>query len=376
MQFELDEDLAAVRDLTEKIFRDRTDVDRVRAVETAEGGHDGELWRVLADSGVLGIALPEEAGGAGMGMLGLVTLLEQQGRRVAPVPLWAALATAALPLARFGSPEQVQRWLPGFVDGSVILTGAFDAPTGRSVTVTAEEDGAGFRLNGQLVSVTGAQVAAAVLTPVGLPSGEVAVCIVPTDRRGVTIEPVSVTNRGSNATVTLEDVVVSVDEVLAGSGAEVTRWTRRRARVALSAVQLGVCAEALRMTARYTSERVQFGRPLSTNQAVAVRAADAYLDTESIRLTTLKAAWLMDLGQEEDAEAASLVAKWWASRGGLRVVHATQHLHGGMGADIDYPIHRYFLWGRQVAFTAGSADATGAELGDALERGVTSASPA
>jgi alkylation response protein AidB-like acyl-CoA dehydrogenase len=376
MQFELDEDLAAVRDLTEKIFRDRTDIDRVRAVENAEGGHDRELWRVLADSGVLGIALPEEAGGAGLGMLGLVTLLEQQGRRVAPVPLGAALATAALPLARFGTPEQVQRWLPGFVDGSVILTGAFDAPTGRTVTVTAEEDGAGFRLNGQLVSVTGAQVAAAVLTPLGLPSGEVAVVIVPTDRRGVTIEPLSVTNRESNATVTLEDVVVSVDEVLPGNGAEITRWTRRRARVALSAVQLGVCAEALRMTARYTSERVQFGRPLSTNQAVAVRAADAYLDTESIRLTTQKAAWLMDLGQEEDAEAASLVAKWWASRGGLRVVHATQHLHGGMGADIDYPIHRYFLWGRQIAFTAGSADATSAELGGALERGVTSASPA
>jgi alkylation response protein AidB-like acyl-CoA dehydrogenase len=369
MQFELDEDLAAVRDLTEKIFRDRTDVDRVRAVEATEGGHDRELWRVLADAGVLGIPLPEEASGAGMGMLGLITLLEQQARRVAPIPLWAALATAALPLARFGTREQVQRWLPGFVDGSVILTGAFDVPTGRSVTVTAEEDGPALRLSGQLVSVTGAEVAAAIVTPVGLPSGQVAVVVVPTDRPGITIEPLSVTNRESNAAVTLENVVVSADEVLPGDGADIARWTRRRARVALSAVQLGVCAEALQMTARYTSERVQFGRPLSTNQAVAVRAADAYLDTESIRLTTQRAAWLMDLGQEEEAEAASLVAKWWASRGGLRVVHATQHLHGGMGADIDYPIHRYFLWGRQVAFTSGSADAVSAELGDALERG-------
>jgi alkylation response protein AidB-like acyl-CoA dehydrogenase len=367
MQFELDEDLAAARDLTEKIFRDRTDVDRVRAVEAIEGGHDRELWRVLADAGVLGIPLPEEAGGAGMGMLGLITLLEQQGRRVAPIPLWAALATAALPLARFGTREQVQRWLPGFVDGSVILTGAFDVPTGRSVTVTAEEDGPALRLSGQLVSVTGAEVAAAIVTPVGLPSGQVAVVVVPTDRPGITIEPLSVTNRESNAAVTLENVVVSADEVLPGDGADIVRWTRRRARVALSAVQLGVCAEALQMTARYTSERVQFGRPLSTNQAVAVRAADAYLDTESIRLTTQRAAWLMDLGQEEEAEAASLVAKWWASRGGLRVVHATQHLHGGMGADIDYPIHRYFLWGRQIAFTSGSADAVSAELGNALD---------
>jgi alkylation response protein AidB-like acyl-CoA dehydrogenase len=376
MQFELDEDLVAVRDLTEKIFGDRTDVERLRAVEATEGGHDRELWRVLADAGVLGIPLPEEAGGAGMGMLGLITLLEQQGRRVAPIPLWAALATAALPLARFGAREQAERWLPEFVDGSVVLTGAFDPPTGGGVTVTAEEDGGSLRLNGHLASVPGAGVAAAVVVPVGLPSGEVAVVVVPTGRPGVTVEPLSVTSRESNAAVTLEGVVVSADEVLPGDGAEIVRWTRRRARVALSAVQLGVCAEALQMTARYTSERVQFGRPLSTNQAVAVRAADAYLDTESIRLTTQRAAWLLDLGQEEEAEAASLVAKWWASRGGLRVVHATQHLHGGIGADIDYPIHRYFLWGRQVAFTLGSADAVSAELGDALERGGDIGAPA
>jgi alkylation response protein AidB-like acyl-CoA dehydrogenase len=375
MQFELDEDLVAVRDLTEKIFGDRAEVERVREVEAAEGGHDRELWRVLADAGVLGIPLPEEAGGAGMGMLGLITLLEQQGRRVALIPLWAALATAALPIAQFGTPQQVERWLPGFVDGSVVLTGAFDPPPGRVVTVTGEREAGSLRLSGQLVSVAGAEVAEAVLVPVGLPFGEIAVVLVPTNRPGVTVSPLSVTSRESNAAVDLDGVAVSADEVLPGDGAEIVRWTRRRARVALSAVQLGVCAEALQMTARYTSERVQFGRPLSTNQAVAVRAADAYLDTESIRLTTQRAAWLMDLGQEE-AEAASLVAKWWASRGGLRVVHATQHLHGGMGADIDYPIHRYFLWGRQIAFTLGSSDAISAELGNALERGGDIGAPA
>lgn len=376
MQFELDEDLVAVRDLTEKIFADRAEVERVREVESVEGGHDRELWQVLADAGVLGIPLPEEAGGAGMGMLGLVTLLEQQGRRVAPVPLWAALATAALPIAHFGAPEQVERWLPGLLAGSTVLTGAFDPPTGRAVTVTAEEDAESLRLSGYLAAVPAASVAAAVLVPVGLPSGKTDVVLVPTDRRGVTIRPVAVTSRESCAAVALDDAVVTAEEILPGDGAEIARWTRRRARVAVSAVQLGVCAEALRMTARYTSERVQFGRPLSTNQAVAVRAADAHLDTESIRLATLRAAWLMDIGQEEEAEAAALVAKWWASRGGLRVAHATQHLHGGTGADVEYPIHRYFLWGRQLAFTLGGADAVAAELGDALDSAAGIGTPA
>lgn len=369
MQFELDDDLVAVRDLTAKIFADRASVDRVREVETNEAGFDRELWRLLADAGVLGIPLAEDAGGDGMGMLGLTTILEQQGRRVAPVPLWASLATAALPIAQFGTPEQVQRWLPGFTAGSTVLTGAFDPPTGRAVTVSAEDDGDSLKLSGQLASVPAAGVAAAVLVPVRRAPGDISVVIVPTDRNGVTVTPLAVTSQENYAAVSLEGVVVAADEVLPADGAEIVRWVRLRARVALAAVQLGVCSEALTMTARYTSERVQFGRPLSTNQAVATRAADAYLDTESIRLTMQRAASLLDLGLEAEAETAALVAKWWASRGGLRAVHATQHLHGGMGADVDYPIHRYFLWGRQVAFTLGSADAIAVELGDALEHG-------
>ena len=193
--------------------------------------------------------------------------------------------------------------------------------------------------------------------------------LVPTDRAGVTVVPVAATSNESAGAVAFEDVVLTEDDLLPADGTAVVAWTRRRLRVALAAVALGVCEEDLRITAAYTSERVQFGRPLSTNQAVAVRASDAYLDTEAIRLTTLKAAWLLDHpehGGEEAAESASLVAKWWASVGGLRVVLAGQHLHGGIGADVDYPIHRYFLWGRQVAFSLGSGDAIAAELGDVL----------
>ncbi len=170
--------------------------------------------------------------------------------------------------------------------------------------------------------------------------------IVPTDRDALVRTPLAVTNRESNSAVQFDGgVAVTAADALPADGAVVRDWTLRRARVALAALATGVCEEALAMTAKYTSERVQFGRPLSTNQAVAVRAADAYLDTESTRLTTHRAAWLMDSGVESEAEAAALVAKWWASRGGLRVVHATQHMHGGIGADVDYPIHRYFLWG-------------------------------
>jgi len=190
------------------------------------------------------------------------------------------------------------------------------------------------------------------------------VAVVPADR--LTVAPLTVTSRESAGSVLLDGVRVSEDDVLPADGAIVVDRVRTASRVALAALAVGVCEEALTMTAAYTSQRIQFGRPLSTNQAIALRAADGYLDTERIRLTVARAAWLADQHDHDGARAASLVCAWWAAEAGLRTVHTTQHLHGGIGADVDYPIHRYFIWGREIAFTLG-AGAVLAELGDLLE---------
>ena len=133
---------------------------------------------------------------------------------------------------------------------------------------------------------------------------------------------------------------------------------------ACARLQIGVCEAATAQAAEYTSNRQQFGKPLSTFQGVQLRAADAFIDTEAIRVTTLQAAWKLDEGL--DASSDVLVAKWWASEAGQHAVHNTQHLHGGMGADIDYPVHRYFLWGKQIEDTLGGASATLARLGQVL----------
>ena len=306
MEFEFDDNLSAVRDLSESIFSAKSGVDRLREVESTSG-FDAELWKLLADSDVLGIALPEEVGGAGLGMLGLAAVLEQQGRRVAQVPLWSVISTAALPISEFGSTEQKASWLPGLLDGSVIVTGAFDTGYNAETAVRAEPAPDGWVLSGHVDSVPAAEFAAALVVPVTMPDGSVSVMIVPTDRDALVRTPLAVTNRESNSAVQFDGVAVTAADALPADGAVVRDWTLRRARVALAALATGVCEEALAMTARYTSERVQFGRPLSTNQAVAVRAADAYLDTESTRLTTHRAAWLMDSGVESEAEAAALV---------------------------------------------------------------------
>jgi alkylation response protein AidB-like acyl-CoA dehydrogenase len=123
----------------------------------------------------------------------------------------------------------------------------------------------------------------------------------------------------------------------------------------------GACQEALRITAEYTTERKQFDRAIGTFQAVGQRLADAYIDTQAIELTMLQAA--TELAADEDARMEVASAKFWASEGGSRVGHAALHVHGGICIDLDYPIHRYFLWVKQAEFTLGAATPSLRDLG-------------
>ena len=143
--------------------------------------------------------------------------------------------------------------------------------------------------------------------------------------------------------------------------------------IALGALQVGVCEAALTQTAAYLNGRHQFGRPLSTFQGTMLRAADAAIDIEAMRVTWQNAAWRFDTGR--DAADAARVAKWQASERGQRTVAATQHLHGGMGADVTYPIHRYFLWGKQIELLLGGASLQLSKLGASIaERALVEAS--
>jgi alkylation response protein AidB-like acyl-CoA dehydrogenase len=144
----------------------------------------------------------------------------------------------------------------------------------------------------------------------------------------------------------------------------VLSWILERAWTGLCALQVGVAEAALAQTAEYLNTREQFGKPLSTFQGTMLRAADAAIDTEAIRVTLWQAAWRLDNGL--DAHLAVTVAIWFASDAGQRVVHATQHLHGGMGADVDYPVHRYFLWGKQIELLLGAGSSQLARLGSQL----------
>ena len=338
MDFTFSEEQETAGALAEQIFQARGTVERVKALEASPERFDRELWGELASANLLGLSLPDDVGGSGLGVVELCLVLEQQGRVVMPVPLLATVTTA-MAVAEFGTAEQRKAWLPGVAAGDVVLTAALE-PRGVSVP------------------------AAHVADRVAVPLGDGRLGLVDPNGAGVSVEVAETTNRDviGHLTVGAKVDVEPLGGDDASPGAE--QWLRDRWLVGLCALQVGVTAAALRLAADYTSSRTQFGKPLSTFQGVAIKAADAYIAIEAMRVTMLQAAWRLDDGQDAGEEA--LVAKWWAAEGGHRVVHITQHLHGGIGADIDYPVHRYFLWGKQLEVALGGAGETLSRLGAAL----------
>jgi len=167
-------------------------------------------------------------------------------------------------------------------------------------------------------------------------------------------------------TLRLSGVEVGADALLGavGQGDEIVDWISSRAVAALCSIQTGACDGALAITAKYVSEREQFGSKIGTFQAVAQRCADAFIDTQAVRLTALQAAWRLSAGLPSDDELH--IAKFWAADGGHRVVHAAQHLHGGVGMDLDFPIHRYFRWAKVLELQLGSATEHLRRLGASL----------
>ena len=194
---------------------------------------------------------------------------------------------------------------------------------------------------------------------------------------GVSLERTVTTNREIHPHLVLAGVTVAPADVLVGPdlGRSALDFVLVAATIGLCALQTGVCEAALTRTAAYLNTRQQFGRPLSTFQGTMLKAADAAIDIEAMRVTWQNAAWRFDTGR--DAADAARVAKWQASERGQRTVHTTQHLHGGMGADISYPIHRYFLWGKQIELMLGGPSVQLARLGaEIAEQALASAEAA
>jgi alkylation response protein AidB-like acyl-CoA dehydrogenase len=341
MDFSISDDQRELRDLARQILGDGATHEHLQQLEAATWSiFDRDLWQRLADSGITGIAVPENQGGGGLGLLELALVWEEVGRAVAPVPAVPTLATAYV-LAKHGVGAGL---LAGVAGGSTVLTTAFEGDV-----VAAPEDGA-WQLTGEISFVPYGAEADVVVVPATF--GDVSVvALLRRGADGVTVTPLETTNREPQALLALDRVRVDTAHVVTDA-ADLVHDLRLHTTAALCCVAAGVCQAALEMTAKHTTSREQFGKPIASFQAVGQRAADAYVDTELVRLTALQAAWRLSAGWPADEEVA--VAKFWVGDGGMRALHACQHLHGGLGVDLDYPLHRYFVWGKQLEHELGT----------------------
>jgi alkylation response protein AidB-like acyl-CoA dehydrogenase len=370
MDFTFTEEQETIGKVARQLFEHRATPEHLTALEAGGVRYDPDLWRELASADLLGIALPENAGGSGQGFLELALLLTEVGWSVAPVPVYATLLLGADTIARHGDERQRQRYLPDVVNGTRLLTAGLTEP-GRSESsapaTTARRDGDGWRLEGAKVLVPAAQVAHAMLIPATADDGEVGLFIIDASADGIDIQSATTTSGEPHADVFLDGAAVSSDDRLQGNGVKMIDALYARALVGLCAIQLGVTERALRIAAAYTTEREQFGRPIGSFQAVQQRMADAFIDVEAIRWTMWQAAWFLSQGRQATREAA--IAKFWAAESGARVAATAQQVHGGIGIDITYPLFRYFLWAKHNELTLGSASAQLARLGSVYAEG-------
>ena len=363
MDFAFSDEQAQFGALTRTILERTLTEERMRSIEASPDRFDDKLFVQLGEAGALGVALPSELGGGGYGLIELCHVLLEVGRTVAPVPA-AAAAIGAGAVATFADGALARTWVPEAAQGRRIVVPAIAEPLhtdpAAPLTTARRRDGS-WLLAGSKTTVPAGTFADAFLIPATTDEG-VKVFLIERGEAGVSIEHQKVTDTSAEAALELDNVVVGAERIVGGRDA--VDWIVRHLTVALCAVQLGICERAVELTAEYSKERVQFERPIATFQAVGQRLADAFIDVEAIRLTLWQAAWRLSEGLPCDAEIAT--AKFWASDAGHRVAHTAVHVHGGVGIDLDYPLHRYFTAAKRIEFALGGATQHLVKLGEHL----------
>ncbi|WP_405646083.1 acyl-CoA dehydrogenase family protein [Streptomyces sp. NBC_00019] len=329
---------------------------------------DTELWSRLADADLLSLLLKEEYGGAGLDAVALCLVLIESAKVLARVPLLESSAAAAAVQAH-GTEELRSGLLARVGRGEVVLTVAASGRTGHDpaeLAVTARQEGAEWILDGVQTAVPWAFDADHIVVPAHTAAGQTVLALVAPAGEGVALAEQLSTTGERLGELRLESARIAARDIVDADGA----WEslRHLLTVGTCAQALGLGCQVLRMTSDYTSKREQFGFPVATFQAVAVQAADRYIDLKAMETTLWQAAWRTGSGTQGALPVSGevAVAKIWASEGVRRVVQTAQHLHGGFGADIDYPLHRYHAWAKHLELSLGPAAAHEEMLGDLL----------
>ncbi|MBI4200716.1 MAG: acyl-CoA/acyl-ACP dehydrogenase [Chloroflexi bacterium] len=337
----------------------------VRAMEQDDRGYTPDLWREMAELGWLGLAIPEQYGGMGLSYLDLALLLEETGRALLPGPFFSTVVLGAMTLLEAGSQEQKQDLLPKIAQGQLIATLALTEPsatyTPSGVHTTARATGDHYVLNGTKLFVPDAQVADVLIVAARTrsapdPAQGVTLFLVDARSPGVRIVPLKTIAGDKQAEVQLQDAAVLASSVVGRSDqgwAAVSR-VLDMAAVGKCAEMLGGADRVLEMTVGYVKERVQFGRPVGSFQAVQHHCANMATDVEGCRYVTYQAAWRVSERLPAATEVA--IAKAWVSDAYQRVCALAHQCHGAIGFTSEYDLQLFTRRGKTAQVAYGDSD--------------------
>ncbi|MCB1676245.1 MAG: acyl-CoA/acyl-ACP dehydrogenase [Halioglobus sp.] len=354
MDLKFTEEQIILRDMVKSLCEDYSTMETVRAVEKDPVGIPTELWQQMRETGLLGMMLPEEHGGMGLGMLDCAVIFQELGAGLAPGPYFDSAVMAVNVLKLAGSDAQKKDLLPAIGSGELILSNAWLEPDNgfgpQGVQMRADRQGEGYVLNGVKRHVFYAKAAQKliVLARTGDATDAVDLFLVDTDAAGLTLEQQHSMAWDSQYKVTFDKVQISAADRIGAEGSGWATWEAAMYQgiILLAAWATGGADRALAMTVQYSKEREQFDKPIGAFQALAHYMSDAYTVVEGAKVLVLEAAWAFDQGHS--VRRLAPMAKLFACKTFRDTTAKCEQIHGGYGFTLEYDIQLYFRRAKQL----------------------------
>ncbi|MCK4362375.1 MAG: acyl-CoA/acyl-ACP dehydrogenase [Dehalococcoidia bacterium] len=365
----MDLDFTEEQDMLRNSARDflSTECDKamVRQIEESEEGYSPEIWRKMAELGWQGLLIPEEYDGMGMGLMDLVVIFEEIGRNILPSPFLVTVALGTPPIVEAGSEEQKKEILPRVSSGEAILTLALTEPsvgyTADCVELEAEDRGDSFVLNGtklfvEFASASDYMVVVARTKSGGDPEDGITLLLVDSKSPGIKIEPFATTGMDKQCEVVFDNVSVPKANIIGelDKGWPIVAKTLEKATVAKCAEMVGGMQAVLDMSVAYAKERVQYGRPIGSFQAIQHMLADMYLRVETSKNILYQAAWMVSEGLPAAEKVA--IAKGWCNEAYKKVTEDGVEVHGAIGTARDHDMGLYYRRSKAADPTFGDTE--------------------
>ena len=367
MALVLNEEQQSLKDIAKEFLQKNAPVTHFREIRDTESelGYDPDLWKQMIDLGWSGILVPEEYGGFDSGMVGMGSILEEMGKMLTPSPLFSTGVLGASLISLGGNDKQKQTYLPQIVDGSITTALALEEGNRHSplsINTEAKKDGKNYTLTGNKTFVIDGHssnllIVAARTSGSENDSSGITLFLVDPSIDGVEVSKTSMVDSRNSANITLNEVIVSLDDVLGeeNNGAALLEEVLDRAQIAISAEMLGNASQAFDITLEYLKERKQFGAVIGSFQALQHRAAEMYSELELTKSSVIAACVAAD-EQSNDLRRMASLAKFKAGETNHLVTNEAVQMHGGVGVTDEYDVGLYLKRARVTEQIFGNSE--------------------